>query len=156
MRKNKPKVSASKAEMQDAFNKTEKKAPRLNRGERMMARGEKKAVRNAGKLEGYIVKNYEKPLARQEKLKEKFGPKPTMRQANRVKYAGPTAINKRNYELRRGGEGLTSKNLKTDPSTLSFKQVGTLQSKINKAYEKVKKGNMLSENIKYRRSQKKG
>jgi hypothetical protein len=156
MRKNKPKVSASKAEMQDAFNKTEKKAPRLNRGEKMMVRGEKKAVRVAKRLEGFIAKKYEKPLAKQAKLKEKFGPKPTMGQANRIKKAGPSAINKRNYEMRRAGTGLTNPAIKDENIGFNITPIATKQLKINNAYKKVKKGEMLSENIKYRRSQKKG
>lgn len=144
--------------IQNAFNKAAGVPSGSNRGDRMAARGEKKIARVEGNLEKRILKKYEKPLAKQEKLKEKFGPKPTMGQSNRIKKAGPTSTAKENYRRLtiEGGFGIKDPRFKDENIGFNITPVAAKQLRIKNAEKKVQKGNMLSENIKYRRSQKKG
>jgi len=145
--------------IQNAFNKAAEVPSGSNRGDRMAARGKKKIARVEGNLEKRIVKKYEKPLAKQEKLKEKFGPKPTMGQANRIKKAVPTSTARENYGRLKieGGLGIKDPRIKDESHYgKSYFPIANKQDRISVAKYKVKKGEMLSENIKYRRSQKKG
>ena len=124
----------------------------------MVDRAVKKYFKTEDKLEKKIVKKYEKPLAKQQKLKERIGSNPNERQSKKIQKSGPDVRAKVNYDLlksNKGEMGVLNPWIKDDKN--GSKPIKRLQKKMSKAADKFSKGqtiSRLSDNVKYIRSKK--